>query len=98
MLAALVFILLSILFWAFFEQSGGSLSLFAKDNLNSDLFSLNIDPNVINNSSNSLFVILFSPLIGLLWIWLKRKKIEPNYFVKFGLAFLFLGGAFYVFM
>ena len=97
MLAALVFILLSILFWAFFEQSGGSLSLFAKDNLSSDLFFLNIDPNVINNSSNSLFVILFSPLIGLLWIWLKRKKIEPNYFVKFGLAFLFLGGAFYVF-
>ncbi len=97
MLAALVFILLSILFWAFFEQSGGSLSLFAKDNLNSDLFSLNIDPNVINNSSNSLFVIIFSPLIGLLWIWMKRKKIEPNYFVKFGLAFLFLGGAFYVF-
>ena len=97
MLAALVFILLSILFWAFFEQSGGSLSLFAKDNLHTDLFFFNMDPNVINNSSNSLFVVIFSPLIGLLWIWLKRNKIEPNYFVKFGLAFLFLGGAFYVF-
>jgi POT family proton-dependent oligopeptide transporter len=31
--AALVFILFSILFWAFFEQSGGSLSLFALNNL-----------------------------------------------------------------
>ena len=97
MLAALVFILLSILFWAFFEQSGGSLSLFAKDNLHTDLFFFNMDPNVINNSSNSLFVVLFSPLIGLLWIWTKKRKIEPNYFVKFGMAFLFLGGAFYVF-
>ena len=97
MLAALVFILLSILFWAFFEQSGGSLSLFAKDNLHTDLFFFNMDPNVINNSSNSLFVVLFSPLIGLLWIWMKKRKIEPNYFVKFGMAFLFLGGAFYVF-
>lgn len=97
MLAALVFILLSILFWAFFEQSGGSLSLFANDNLHSDLFFFSMDPNVINNSSNSLFVVLFSPLIGLLWLWMKRKKIEPNYFVKFGMAFLFLGGAFYVF-
>ena len=97
MIAALVFILLSILFWAFFEQSGGSLSLFAKDNLHSDLFFFNMDPNVINNSSNSLFVVIFSPLIGLLWIWLNRRKIEPNYFAKFGLAFLFLGGAFYVF-
>ena len=97
MLAALVFILLSILFWAFFEQSGGSLSLFAKDNLHTDLFFFNMDPNVVNNSSNSLFVVLFSPLIGLLWIWMKKRKIEPNYFVKFGMAFLFLGGAFYVF-
>lgn len=97
MLAALVFILLSILFWAFFEQSGGSLSLFAKDNLRNDLLVFKMDPNVINNSSNSLFVVIFSPLIGLLWIWLKRKKIEPNYFTKFGLAFLFLSGAFYVF-
>jgi POT family proton-dependent oligopeptide transporter len=97
MLAALVFISLSILFWAFFEQSGGSLSLFAKDNLHTDLFFFNMDPNVVNNSSNSLFVVLFSPLIGLLWIWMKKRKIEPNYFVKFGMAFLFLGGAFYVF-
>ena len=97
MLAALVFILLSVLFWAFFEQSGGSLSLFAKDNLHMDLFFFNIDPNVVNNSSNSLFIVLFSPLIGLLWLWMKKKKIEPNYFVKFGMAFLFLGGAFYVF-
>src|SRR6478609_338352 len=31
--AAMVFILFSILFWAFFEQSGGSLSIFAANNL-----------------------------------------------------------------
>lgn len=33
LIAALVFILFSIIFWAFFEQSGGSLSLFAEKNL-----------------------------------------------------------------
>jgi POT family proton-dependent oligopeptide transporter len=33
LLAALVFIIFSIFFWAFFEQSGGSLSLFAANNL-----------------------------------------------------------------
>jgi POT family proton-dependent oligopeptide transporter len=56
-----------------------------------------MDPNVVNNTSNSLFVILFSPLLGLLWVWMASKKIEPNTVVKFGLAFLFLAGAFYVF-
>ncbi|MFN9640299.1 MAG: peptide MFS transporter [Pirellula sp.] len=97
LIAAFIFILFSIVFWAFFEQSGGSLSLFAEKNLTYSLLGITMDPNVVNNTSNSLFVILFSPLLGLLWVWMASKKIEPNTVVKFGLAFLFLAGAFYVF-
>ncbi len=95
--AALVFILFSILFWAFFEQSGGSLSLFALNNLDHSLLGIPMDPNVVNNSSNSLFVILFAAPVGMLWVWLSRRKAEPNSVVKFGLGFLFLAAAFYVF-
>jgi POT family proton-dependent oligopeptide transporter len=95
--AALIFIFLSIVFWAFFEQSGGSLSLVARDLLSNDLGPIQIDPNVVNNSANSLFVILLSTAIGGLWIYLKKKNIEPNYYQKFGFAFLFLGLAFYIF-
>jgi POT family proton-dependent oligopeptide transporter len=95
--AALIFIFLSIVFWAFFEQSGGSLSLVARDLLSNDLGPIQIDPNVVNNSANSFFVILFSTAIGFLWIWLKKRNIEPNYYQKFGIAFLFLGLAFYIF-
>lgn len=95
--AALVFIFFSILFWAFFEQAGGSLSLFALNNLNHSLLGIPMDPNVVNNSSNSLFVIIFAPLVGLLWVWLSKRKLEPNSVVKFGLGFLLLGVAFYAF-
>ena len=97
MVAALIFIIFSIFFWAFFEQAGGSLSLFARYNLNHNVMGFNLDPNEVNNSSNSLFVIIFSPLIGLLWLWLNKRKIEPNTVVKFGLGFLFLSVAFYIF-
>lgn len=97
LLAALVFIVFSIIFWGIYEQSGGSLALFAKDNLHRDLLFLDIDPNIVNNTSNSLFVILFSPLIGLLWVWLAKRKLEPNTVVKFGLGFIFLAAAFFVF-
>ena len=97
LIAALIFIFLSIVFWAFFEQSGGSLSLVARDLLSNDLGFMQIDPNVVNNSSNSLFVILLSIGIGGLWIWLQKRNIEPNYYQKFGFAFLFLGLAFYLF-
>jgi len=97
LLAAFVFIVFSVIFWAFFEQSGGSLALFAKDNLHHNLLFFEINPNIVNNTANSLFIIIFSPIVGLLWLGMARKKIEPNTVVKFGLGFLFLAGAFFTF-
>lgn len=97
LLGALVFILFSILFWAFFEQSGGSLALFAANNLHNDIVGVTLDPNGVNNAANSLFVIIFAPLLGLVWVWLSKRNKEPNTVVKFGLGFLFLALAFYTF-
>ncbi|MCZ8169145.1 MAG: peptide MFS transporter [Flavobacterium sp.] len=97
LIAALIFILFSIFFWAFFEQSGGSLSLFAANNLENDFLGINLEPNGVNNAANSLFVIIFAPLLGLIWVWLNVRKVEPNTVVKFGLGFLFLALAFYTF-
>ena len=96
--AALLFIVFSIVFWAIFEQAGGSLTIFAAHNLDNTLLgSITLDPNGVNNAANSLFVIIFAPIIGLLWIAMAKKKLEPNTIVKFGLGFLFLGLAFYIF-
>jgi proton-dependent oligopeptide transporter, POT family len=97
LIAAFIFILFSVIFWAFFEQSGGSLALFAKDNLHHNLLGFDSNPNIINNTANSLFVIIFSPILGLVWIAMAKKKVEPNTVIKFGLGFLFLALAFYVF-
>lgn len=95
--AALIFIFFSIFFWAFFEQSGGSLSLFALNNLHPSLLGITVDTNSVNNSANSLFVIAFSALAGLFWLWLSKRKAEPNSVVKFGFGFLFLAAGFYIF-
>lgn len=92
--AALVFIIFSILFWGIYEQSGGSLSIFAANNLNKDL--LGLDPNGVNNSGGAFFILLVAVPIGLLWIWLNSKKLEPNTLIKFGLGFIFLGLGYYV--
>lgn len=97
LLAALVFIIFSIFFWAFFEQSGGSLSLFAANNLNNEIAGIELSPNGVNNSANSLFVIGFAALVGLVWLWMAKRKIEPNTVIKFGLAFIFLAGGFWIF-
>ncbi|MCC6721174.1 MAG: peptide MFS transporter [Bacteroidia bacterium] len=96
--AALLFIIFSVVFWAIFEQAGGSLSIFAANNLNDKLLqTITLDPNGVNNAANSLFVIIFAPIIGIIWLFMAAKKIEPNTVVKFGLGFLFLGIAFYTF-
>jgi proton-dependent oligopeptide transporter, POT family len=94
--AALVFILFSIIFWGIYEQSGGSLSIFAAENLDKNLLGMTLDPNGVNNSGGAFFVILLAPLLGLLWIWMSKKKIEPNTLIKFGLGFIFLGLGYYV--
>ncbi len=92
--AALIFIIFSIFFWGIYEQSGGSLSIFAERNLNRDLLGLN--PNGVNNSGGAFFILLLAIPIGLFWIWLNKKRIEPNTIIKFGLGFLFLGLGYYV--
>lgn len=97
LIAAMILILFSILFFAIFEQAGGSLALFANSNLHHDLLFFKIDPNVVNNGANSFFVITLSPLLGVLWLALAKRKTEPNTVIKFGLGFLFLGLAYYIF-
>ncbi len=97
LIAAVLLMFFSIFFWAFFEQSGGSLSIFADNNLSNSIFGLPVDANGANNSANSLFVIIFAAPLGILWILMGKKKLEPSTLIKFGLAFLFLAGGFYVF-
>ncbi len=96
-LAGMIFIFISIFFWAFYEQSGGSLSIFAANNLNDHVLGIKLDPNGVNNASNALFVIIFAPLTGLVWLWMAKRKMEPNTVTKFGLGFLILGLAFFIF-
>ena len=98
LLAALFFILFSVVFWAIYEQAGGSLSLFAAGHLNNQLLGiLTLDPNGVNNAANAAFVIAFAAVAGTVWVWLAKRNLEPNTVVKFGLGFLFLGAAYLLF-
>jgi len=96
--AAMIFILFSVVFWAFFEQSGGSLSQFALYNLQGqDFLGLSMDANAVNNSANAFFVIVLAPVLGMLWVWLSARQAEPNSTLKFALAFGLIGLAFLAF-
>lgn len=97
-IAALLLIIFSGLFWAFYEQGGGSLNLFAERNVNMTLGSIQLSSAAVNNSIGSGFIVLLTPFFVWLWIWLNKKKAEPNSAMKFVLALLLLGLSFYIFV
>jgi POT family proton-dependent oligopeptide transporter len=95
-IAALVLIIFSSLFWAFYEQGGGSLNLFADRNVDMHVLGFQLSSAAINNSINSFLIVILTPFFIWLWIFLNKKSIEPNAAVKFALALLQLGLGFYI--
>ena len=97
-IAAMVLIIFSSLFWAFYEQGGGSLNLFADRNVNMNLLGIQLSSAGVNNSINSFLIVLLTPFFVWLWIFLNKRKTEPNAAIKFALALLQLGLGFYIFV
>ncbi|HRS19161.1 MAG TPA: peptide MFS transporter [Bacteroidales bacterium] len=91
----LILLLFTTLFWAFFEQAGSSLTLFANENVDRNLFSWQI-PASLFQSVNPLFIIIFASPFTILWLWLASKKKEPSTPIKFAWGILLLSLGFLV--
>ena len=97
LLAAIIMIVMSILFWAFYEQSSGSLNLFSIRNVDMNFFGIDLPPLSVNNFLPPFWVIALSPVFAWLWLWLSKRGKEPSTPLKFALSFIFLGVGFYIF-
>jgi POT family proton-dependent oligopeptide transporter len=90
-----VLFLSAAIFWAGFEQAGSSLNLVAAQLTNLDLGGLHLTASSLQ-SINPLFIIVFAPVAGMLWIALSRRGLEPSSTLKFGLGLVLLGAGFVV--
>ncbi|NQX91199.1 MAG: peptide MFS transporter [Flavobacteriales bacterium] len=90
LLVVVVLFFFHMIFWALFEQAGGSLTLFADRNVDRVIFDNEI-PTSIFQSINPMFIILLAPVFS--WIWLKMNKAgkEPSTPMKFVLGLFQLG-------
>jgi len=88
--AVLITVFMTI-FWGFHELSGSVITLFAARNVN-----LMFVDAAGTNALNSMFIIILSIPISLLWIYLTKKKKNPRTPYKFGLGLIFAGISFYV--
>lgn len=85
------------MFWALFEQAGGSITLFTARNVDRIIMGSEV-PASIFQFFNSLFIMLLAPVFSWMWIKLRNKGKEPSTPMKFflGLSFLAAGFAFIV--
>lgn len=94
MITAIILVAFSVLFWAFYEQGGGSLNLYTERNVNT----LGLGAAALNNSINPFYIILLSFPFAWMWYNLAKKDKEPSDPMKFSLAFLQLGLGFFIFV
>ena len=92
MLVMLFLIVLSVFFWALFEQAGSSLTLFTDRNVAMG----NMFTAGMFQSLNPMFIILLAPIFA--WIWVKLGQHEPSTPMKFGLGILQVGLGFAILM
>lgn len=91
-LAALLLTAISVGFWALYNQTFTSLTLFADRNMIQSFLGLPVNASTMQ-FFNPLFIILCSPILSILWIKLSRRQLNPSIPGKFilGIFCLTLG-------
>jgi POT family proton-dependent oligopeptide transporter len=87
----LVLFLGAAAFWAGFEQAGSTLNLFAERNTSNTLFGWAYPASWLQ-AVNPLFIIIFAPVFGLLWVKLGPRN--PSSPAKFALGLFQLSAAY----
>jgi POT family proton-dependent oligopeptide transporter len=83
------------IFWSGFEQASTTLTIFADRHTDRSLLGMQLPASWLQNA-NSMFILIFSAPMGILWIYLNRKNLNPSVPVKFGLGLLQMGLGFFI--
>jgi POT family proton-dependent oligopeptide transporter len=90
LLVVVVLFFFHAIFWALFEQAGGSLTLFTERNVDRLVGGSEI-PSSIFQSLNPLYIMLLAPVFSWIWVRLAKAKREPSTPMKFVLGLLQVG-------
>ena len=85
MIVLAVLIVSSVVFWALFEQSSASMTLYADRVLNRNILGVELTASQFG-AMNSMFIFMFAPVFAWLWTALARRGLEPSTPVKFALG------------
>ena len=86
----MVLIISTIVFWALFEQSAGSMTLYADRVLDREVMGIEFTAAQYG-SLNAGFIMLLAIPFAALWMWLGKRNLEPSTPVKFALGIIQVG-------
>jgi proton-dependent oligopeptide transporter, POT family len=101
MIVAIVLTSFSVVFWTLNEQAGSSMTLFADRNTDLVMRHLPLIGSFTVQAGqvqvfNPVFIVIFAPLLSLLWNWLGARRMEPSIPLKFALGLALQGLAYLV--
>jgi POT family proton-dependent oligopeptide transporter len=82
-------------FWSGFDQSAGSLNIFARDYTDLSIAGYEIPVGWLQ-FANPVIVVLFAPIFAGIWAQLARKNLDPSLPIKFAIGLLFMALSFFV--
>ena len=90
MIVLIVLTLFSVVFWALFEQSAASMTLYADRVMDRELLGVELTASQFG-AMNAFFIFLFAPVFAFAWVFLARRGLEPSTPVKFALGIMQAG-------
>lgn len=90
MMVLMVLITSTIVFWALFEQTAGSMTLYADRVVDRNFAGIEFTASQFG-SLNAGFIMLLALPLAALWVWLDKFKLNPSTPVKFGLGIIQAG-------
>ena len=87
--------LISVAFWAAYEQQGNTVALWADSHTDRNVFGWEF-PASWFQSLNPAFVFLFTPFVTSFWAWQSRKRSEPSAVSKMAVGCFLLAAGFLV--
>ncbi|MGN6706204.1 MAG: peptide MFS transporter [Rhodanobacter sp.] len=87
--AMLIIFAFNVLFWMFYYQLGTTFNFLAENLVDRRMFGGWAFPVGWFQSVSPLAIIVFAPLVALVWAWLDRRRREPSIPRKFGLGLVF---------
>ena len=82
-------------FWSGFDQSAGSLNIFARDYTDLSVAGYKIPVGWLQ-FANPIIVVLFAPIFAGIWAQIARKNLDPSLPFKFAIGLLFMALSFFV--